>query len=117
MTLLLGYLTGGRLQTLPLCWDTRGKRWFHLYPDEAVPAGDALHWTGPNQTWNYMCADCHSTGLRKNYDADRDVYQTTWSEIDVSCDFCGQHYKYDAVDAAQIFTSPGDRPPGTSTMH
>ena len=38
-------------------------------------------------------------------------------EIDVSCDFCGQHYKYDAVDAAQIFMAPGDRPPGSSTMH
>jgi len=38
-------------------------------------------------------------------------------EIDVSCDFCGQHYRFDAVDAAQIFTSPWDRPPGSSTMH
>jgi Flp pilus assembly protein TadD len=81
-------MPGGRLQTLPLCWDTKNRRWFHLYPKEAVPAGDALHWTGPNQTWNYMCADCHSTGLRKNYDADRNVYQTAWSEIDVSCEAC-----------------------------
>ena len=37
-------------------------------------------------------------------------------EIDVSCDFCGQHYRFDAVDAAQIFTAPGDSPPGSSTM-
>jgi molecular chaperone Hsp33 len=37
-------------------------------------------------------------------------------EIDVSCDFCGQHYRFDAVDTAQIFTAPGDRPPATSTM-
>jgi molecular chaperone Hsp33 len=37
-------------------------------------------------------------------------------EIDVSCDFCGQHYRFDAVDAAQIFTAPGDQPPTTSTM-
>jgi molecular chaperone Hsp33 len=37
-------------------------------------------------------------------------------EIDVSCDFCGQHYRFDAVDAAQVFTAPGDRPPGSSTM-
>jgi molecular chaperone Hsp33 len=32
-------------------------------------------------------------------------------EIEVGCDFCGQHYRFDAVDAAQIFTSPGDQPP------
>jgi molecular chaperone Hsp33 len=37
-------------------------------------------------------------------------------EIDVSCDFCGQHYRFDAVDAAQVFTAPGDRPPGPSTV-
>jgi molecular chaperone Hsp33 len=37
-------------------------------------------------------------------------------DIDVSCDFCGQHYRFDAVDAAQIFMAPGDRPPATSTM-
>ena len=37
-------------------------------------------------------------------------------DIDVSCDFCGQHYRFDAVDAAQIFMAPGDRPPASSTM-
>lgn len=37
-------------------------------------------------------------------------------EIDVSCDFCGQHYRFDAVDSAQVFTAPGDRPPASSTM-
>ncbi len=28
-------------------------------------------------------------------------------EIEVGCDFCGQQYRFDAVDAAQIFTAPG----------
>ena len=37
-------------------------------------------------------------------------------EIDVGCDFCGQQYRFDAVDAAQIFTSPGDQPPVTSVV-
>jgi molecular chaperone Hsp33 len=37
-------------------------------------------------------------------------------EIDVACDFCGQQYRFDAVDAAQIFKSPGDQPPATSTV-
>jgi len=37
-------------------------------------------------------------------------------EIDVTCDFCGQHYRFDAVDTAQIFMAPGDRPPATSTV-
>ncbi|RYZ02637.1 MAG: Hsp33 family molecular chaperone HslO, partial [Comamonadaceae bacterium] len=36
--------------------------------------------------------------------------------IDVSCDFCGKHYRFDAVDAAQIFMAAGDQPPGTATV-
>ncbi|RYF80945.1 MAG: Hsp33 family molecular chaperone HslO [Comamonadaceae bacterium] len=33
--------------------------------------------------------------------------------IEVGCDFCGQQYRFDAVDAAQIFKPPGDQMPGT----
>jgi Tfp pilus assembly protein PilF len=35
-----------------------------------------------------MCADCHSTNLKKNYDLASKTYKTTWSEIDVSCESC-----------------------------
>ena len=41
------------------------KRWFSLYPDEKIPPGDSLHWTGRYQNWNLMCADCHSTRSRR----------------------------------------------------
>ncbi|MEO5671469.1 MAG: Hsp33 family molecular chaperone HslO [Ramlibacter sp.] len=37
-------------------------------------------------------------------------------EIDVGCDFCGQQYRFDPVDAAQIFAPPGDQPPTTPTV-
>jgi molecular chaperone Hsp33 len=37
-------------------------------------------------------------------------------EIEVGCDFCGQQYRFDAVDAAQIFTAPGDQPPVSPTV-
>jgi len=69
----------GRLQALPLAWDSRpnnngGQRWFHIYPNEEIRHDDYLHWTKLNQNWNYMCAECHSTGVRKNYDASNDRY-------------------------------------------
>ncbi|UCG27980.1 MAG: tetratricopeptide repeat protein [Bacteroidales bacterium] len=84
---------GGALQCLPLCWDTRpaedgGQRWFHIYHDERIPPGDLLFWTRITQNWNYMCAECHSTNLRKNFDYTTETYHTTWSEIDVSCEAC-----------------------------
>ncbi|MGD8252198.1 MAG: multiheme c-type cytochrome [Desulfobacterales bacterium] len=79
---------GGRLQCLPIAWDVREKRWYHLYPDAALDPGDWLYWTNAGQNWNGMCAECHSTNLKKNYDLDTDSYRTTWSEIDVACEAC-----------------------------
>jgi tetratricopeptide (TPR) repeat protein len=78
----------GRVQCLPIAWDTETRRWFHLYPKEPIPHDDVLHWTGPLQNWNYMCAECHSTNLQKNYRLADDTYHTTFSEIDVSCETC-----------------------------
>ncbi len=85
--------TNGRMQAFVVAWDSRrkeqgGQGWFDLYPGQKITLSDPLHWTGRNQTWNYMCADCHSTNLRKNYDLAKDSYATTWSEIDVSCESC-----------------------------
>ena len=81
------------MQALGIAWDSRpkdkgGQRWFHLYPDQKLEAGDPLHWTGIDQTWNFQCAECHSTELRKNYDAAKNTYATTWAEIDVACEAC-----------------------------
>jgi len=83
---------GGRLQCLPIAWDTERGRWFHLgdtvYTDEEVGPGNWLHWTRQAQNWNGMCADCHSTNLKKSYNPATKTYNTTWSEIDVSCEAC-----------------------------
>ena len=77
----------GRIQCLPIAWDTQQKKWFHLYPHEPIRHDDPLHWTGRLQNWNYMCADCHTTNLEKNYELGKG-YHTTFSEIDVSCETC-----------------------------
>jgi tetratricopeptide (TPR) repeat protein len=79
---------GGRLQCLPIAWDVKAKKWYHLYPQAPIDPGDWLYWTNAGQNWNGMCAECHSTNLKKNYDLQNDAYQTTWSEIDVSCEAC-----------------------------
>jgi len=83
----------GRIQALSIAWDTRtkekgGQRWLHLYPNEEIKHDDVLHWTKLDQNWNFMCAECHSTGLRKNYDAGADRFATTWTEISVGCEAC-----------------------------
>jgi predicted CXXCH cytochrome family protein len=83
----------GRVQALSVAWDARpreqgGQRWFHLYPGQGIEHTSELHWSGLQQNWNFMCADCHSTNVRKGYDAASNRYATTWSEIDVSCEAC-----------------------------
>lgn len=98
----------GRVQALSLAWDSRpaskgGQRWLHLYPGERVDHEDELHWTGRQQNWNYMCADCHSTNLVKGYDIESDRFATTWSEIDVACEACHgpgrEHVEWAASDS------------------
>jgi tetratricopeptide (TPR) repeat protein len=79
---------GGRLQCLPIAWDVKGKRWYRVPPLEKIAPDDWLYWTNNGQNWNGMCAECHSTNLKKNYDPDSDTYKTTWSEIDVGCEAC-----------------------------
>jgi Tfp pilus assembly protein PilF len=86
-------LPDGRLQALPVAWDARpraegGQRWLDLQPDESVPPGDALHWTGLAYGWNSQCAACHSTDLRKGYDAARDRFDTRAAEHGVACEAC-----------------------------
>ncbi len=83
---------GGRLQTLALTWDTENEKWYHMadhvYAGQEIDHSNWLHWTNQAQNWNSMCADCHSTNLVKGYDHHTDTYNTTWSEINVSCEAC-----------------------------
>jgi predicted CXXCH cytochrome family protein len=84
---------GGRLQALSVAWDARpasqgGQRWFSLSPAQVIEHGTAQHWTGRGYNWNYMCADCHSTGVRKGYDAVSDTFHTTRAGLSVECEAC-----------------------------
>jgi Flp pilus assembly protein TadD/nitrate/TMAO reductase-like tetraheme cytochrome c subunit len=99
----------GRMQALGIAWDTRplaqgGQRWFHLRPGQGVDFKDELHWSRRAQNWNFMCADCHATAVRKNYDQVGDSFSTTWTEIAVGCEGChgpgSNHAKAPASSAA-----------------
>jgi len=79
---------GGRMQTLPIAWDVKTQKWFHLYPDLDLDPEEWIYWTNQGQNWNSMCADCHSTKLQKNYDIAADNYSTEWAEISVGCEAC-----------------------------
>ncbi|HAV60822.1 MAG TPA: ammonia-forming cytochrome c nitrite reductase subunit c552, partial [Verrucomicrobiales bacterium] len=78
----------GRLQALEASYDPHRNEWFNVYGDEDRQPGEWGHWTGRGMNWNAMCATCHNTRLRKNYDPHTDSYHTRMAERTVSCESC-----------------------------
>ena len=79
---------GGRFQALEASYDPRSNEWFNVYGGEDRRPGEWGHWTGRGMNWNFMCAGCHNTRLRKNYDEATDSYHTAMAEMSVGCEAC-----------------------------
>ena len=79
---------GGRWQTLEATFDPRAGEWFDVFGDEDRQPGEWGHWTGRGMNWNAMCASCHNTRVRKNYDVATDTFHTAMAEPTVSCESC-----------------------------
>ncbi|WP_448551109.1 multiheme c-type cytochrome [Thalassotalea montiporae] len=95
----------GKMQVFPFAWDSRaaeqgGQRWFHIYQEanteqsaEQITEHDRLHWLQPLQNWNGMCADCHSDGFQRNYNAQKDSFDSKWQADNVGCQSCHAGYQ------------------------
>lgn len=80
--------SGGRLHTLEATWDPHKSEWFNVFANEDRKPGEWGHWTGRGMVWNTMCASCHNTRVRKNYDSKTDSFHTTMAQATVSCEAC-----------------------------
>src|SRR5262249_2584366 len=78
----------GRFQVLEASYAPRSNEWFNVYGNEDRKPGEWGHWTGRGMNWNYMCASCHNTRLRRNYEESTDSYHTTMAEVSVGCEAC-----------------------------
>lgn len=83
----------GRLQVLPFSWDSRdkkagGQRWYFHGGEAPVADNNRLHWRQPLQNYNGMCADCHSDGVKRDYQPDNNQFNTRWDNINVGCLSC-----------------------------
>ncbi len=78
----------GALHAMEACFDPRKGEWFNVYGNEDRKPGEWGHWTGRGMVWNQMCASCHNTRVRKNYDMASDTYHTSMAEMTVSCESC-----------------------------
>ncbi|MEW6304117.1 MAG: tetratricopeptide repeat protein [Verrucomicrobiota bacterium] len=79
---------GGRWQCLEVTLDPQHNEWFDVFGNEDRQPGEWGHWTGRGMNWNTMCAACHNTRLRKNYDEATDSYATAMAEMSVGCEAC-----------------------------
>ncbi|MBM3841291.1 MAG: tetratricopeptide repeat protein [Verrucomicrobia bacterium] len=78
----------GRFQVTELAFDPGRREWFDVFGEEDRQPGEWGHWTGRGMTWNQMCAGCHNTRLRKNYNPTTDSYFTAMVEVGVGCEAC-----------------------------
>jgi len=78
----------GSLQALGVAWDTEKHRWFHLYPGQGVTFKNPLHWSKPSQNANFMCVECHTTGYKRNFDAQKNSFDSHWNSLGVGCQAC-----------------------------
>lgn len=78
----------GRYQLTEIAFDPVRKDWFNVFGDERRQPGEWGHWRGRGMMWNAMCAHCHLTEFRKNYDATTDTFTSTWREHGIGCFQC-----------------------------
>ena len=110
--------SNGRWQVVDAAYDPERSDWFSVHGDEDRRPGEWGHWTGRGMNWNSMCAACHNTRLRKNYDPATDTYRTTMAEMSVGCETCHGPMKDHVVWRKESPASPavdpavGKIPPG-----
>ena len=82
----------GRLQVLPVAYDTNEKVWFDTTASmvrHAANLGDeVLSWKDRLLTFNTSCYSCHVSQLSTNYNLETDTYRTTWAEPGINCETC-----------------------------
>lgn len=101
---------GGRWQTLEASWDPRTNDWFNVYGSEDRQPGEWGHWTGRGMNWNSMCATCHNTRFRKNYEPGSDVFHSSMAERSVGCEACHGPMR-DHVSWQQAWEGSGKKDP------
>jgi len=100
----------GQYQCLRTAYNTLEDRWYDLYPDFKVVHSEWLHWSRGGLNWNTMCADCHSTNVKKNYSEKEHSYNTNYAILNVSCEAChgpGKEHVSNALNSKNKYKTDG----------
>ena len=106
-------LPDGRWQVLPVYYHVTGHEWVDYTEKKqgAIGPDHPFYWANFRRMANHECLDCHTTGLRADYDVSAERWKTTFADAGVACESChgpgSRHAK--SGDAADIF-HPGKAP-------
>jgi len=88
----LTQLERGRLQVLPIAYDSRQKEWFDTTASAMRHfdhhSDEALFWKERPFTFNTSCFNCHVSQKANHYDVESDSYHTSWGEPGINCETC-----------------------------
>jgi HEAT repeat protein/cytochrome c554/c'-like protein len=80
----------GRWQVLPVYFHVTTHEWVDYTENKqgALTPDHPFYWTNIRRMANHECLDCHTTGLRVEYDESAHQWKTTFSDGTVSCEDC-----------------------------
>ena len=73
----------GEMHILPVEWDAKKDIWTDLNGLKGSYPGDGDYWSDPGRIWQLKCGGCHVTGLKVNYDKDRDSFDSEWKDLGI----------------------------------
>ena len=109
------------MQVAPFAFDTRperlgGQQWYHLDEKLGETRHPRLDWDQPLQSWNGMCADCHSTGVRRGFDPERNRFSTSLTGVAVECTACHVPHAIASGPSEKFSDEPAGSMHGTAAI-
>lgn len=78
----------GAIHILPVQWNVATRQWVDYHGFKSAKPESGKYWSDKNRTWQYQCGSCHSTGVKINYDASKDTFNTKVADHGISCEAC-----------------------------
>src|SRR5262245_54297906 len=80
----------GRWQVLPVYFHVTGHAWVDYTEAKQgqLTPEHPFYWTNARRMANHECLDCHTTGLRVDYDEASRKWTTTFVDANVACETC-----------------------------
>ncbi len=78
----------GEMHVLPVEWDVKTGKWGELNSSGNNHPGNSESWSDAGSIYQIKCGGCHFTGLKINYDKDKDSFSSAWTEPGIGCEAC-----------------------------